>query len=301
VDYIESGSDGAMENNVKKPSEEEFVADFVQQLGFPDLAGATLSFEFNIRMANQEAVGSKEMAGLLETLRSLPEKYAPGRPDLLFYPKLPAELPLLTKTFRGAANKAFRRNVLYNKRFPNPPREGLIAPAKLYEDIEDLLRTRLVCKYLDGPQFVCERLMQYCSTNGIDSHFRDLSTNSGYYAWHFYFRVPVLLSLGGKVEQRSMFVEIQLTTQLAEVLAALTHDLYAANRMAGLETQDRSWIWDANSQRFRSAYLGHGLHLFEGVIQNLKDDLIRTSSPGEPANSAPAIATRDLAPPLEDQ
>ena len=184
-------------------------------------------------------------------------------------------LGLLTKPFSSAIDKLYRSNILYNRQFPEPPRSGWIEPPELYEKIEDLIRTRLVCKYMDGPRFVCEALMRRCRQAGIDSKFRELSTEAGYYAWHFYVRIPVELMLeAASVVEKSMWVEIQITTQLAEVITALTHEFYEARRSAGPAPKDNDWKWDASSQGFRSAYLGHGLHLLEGIIQNLKDDLV---------------------------
>jgi hypothetical protein len=80
--------------------------------------------------------------------------------------------------------------------------------------------------------------------------------------------------LNGEVQERHIWVEIQLTTQLAEVITSLTHGLYAERREGTARAKHGVWKWDAGSQRFRSAYLGHGLHLLEGVIQIFRDDVL---------------------------
>jgi hypothetical protein len=141
---------------------------------------------------------------------------------------------------------------------------------------------------MDGPKFVCAELSTYCADKNIPCHYRELSTDAGYYAWHFYFKAPVeIMPLGGDVESRLMWVEIQLTTQLAEVIGALTHGLYEERR-TGRSSQDGDWKWDANSQRFRSAYLGHGLHLLEGIIQTFRDDVLGLrQAPTPPPEAAP--------------
>lgn len=134
-------------------------------------------------------------------------------------------------------------------------------------------------------RFVCERLKEYCVDNNIECKYRELSSDSGYYAWHFYFRVPVELSIGGEINNAQMWLELQLTTQLAEVITSLTHDLYATRRGGGAD--DPYWKWDAGSARFRSSFIGHGLHLLEGVIQSFRDSVMhdRKSSQDEAAKT----------------
>jgi hypothetical protein len=264
-----------------KLSPEQYVAEVVSQLGCKDFVSAERSYIFNMRAAHQSVTDSVILSQIITELRSLPARYATGRPHLLFYPPaIPAELGLLTKPFGSAIDKLYRSNILYNRQFPDPPRGGWIEAAELYEKIDDLIRARLVCKYMDGPRFVCEALMCHCRQVGIESKFRELSTEAGYYAWHFYARIPVELMLeAASVVQKNMWVEIQITTQLAEVITALTHEFYEARRSAGPVPKDNDWKWDASSQGFRSAYLGHGLHLLEGIIQNLKDDLVLQPRP----------------------
>jgi hypothetical protein len=77
------------------------------------------------------------------------------------------------------------------------------------------------------------------------------------------------------VVSKEIWVEIQFATQLSEVLTILTHDLYKTRRVSAFPKKDqKGWKWDPASAEFRSAYLGHGLHLLEGLIQALKDELV---------------------------
>jgi hypothetical protein len=272
---------------VKKiPTFELYQSETIRELGFADRVTAERNYEFNMRAAHQSIASSSVMNGVMLALKDMTSRYAPGRPDLLFYPaEIPADFGLKKKPFESVINKLYRKNVLYNKSFPGTSRDT-IRPENFYEEIDDLIRTRIVCKYMDGPKFVCEELKRYCGCNGIDAIYRDVSTHSGYYAWHFYLKVPVELMFNTSVEGRSMWVEIQISTQLAEVITALTHELYETRRMGSSAHQSGEWKWDAASHRFRSAYLGHGLHLLEGIIQNLKDDLlIQSRADSEPDNN----------------
>jgi hypothetical protein len=256
----------------KKPPYEQYQDDIIKELGFSDFANAERSYAFNLRVAQSAISACGAMAGFVSALKDMSKRYAGGRSSLLFYPSdFGQEIRLLTKPFASVVQKLYRSNVVFNRQFPNPSRQGYIVPRNLYEQVDDLVRGRIVCKYMDGPRFVCQELERHCNSVGLDSSYRELSTDAGYYAWHFYFRVPVELALEGGIEEIKMWVEIQISTQLAEVLTALTHELYETRRLG---RADQSWKWDAASREFRSAYLGHGLHLLEGIIQNLKDDLL---------------------------
>jgi hypothetical protein len=253
----------------------------VATLGFRgEPAKAENTYTFNLRAAHQAVTETgKPLQAIISKLNEIRHEYLAGCPDLLFYPPtVPADLGFVMKPFQSAIHKMYRQNVIFNKRYPDPPPDGGIDPSRMYEEIDDLVRARIVCKYLDGPRFVCERLSQHCSAAGINFNYRDLSTDAGYYAWHFYFQSPVELMLNGEVQNRFMWIEVQLTTQLAEVITSLTHGLYAERREGHSESRRGDWKWDAASQRFRSAYLGHGLHLLEGIIQTFRDERLGTAA-----------------------
>ena len=264
-----------------KPSLEQYILTAASALGFAaDPMNAERAYEFNLRSARLSVTSGEVMSDVLSALKEMTHDYASGKPQLLFYPPDRIdELSLLQKPFQSTIEKIYRHNIIYNRSFPNAPRNGWIDIPLLYEIIDDLLRTRLVCKYMDGPKFVCQQLTAHCDAHGIGSRFRELSTDAGYYAWHFYFQAPAEIMINTKVEVKMMWVEIQLTTQLAEVIDSLTHGLYEARRSGRVDAEAKDWKWDAGSQRFRSAYIGHGLHLLEGIIQSYKDDVLSALTP----------------------
>jgi ppGpp synthetase/RelA/SpoT-type nucleotidyltranferase len=182
------------------------------------------------------------MSGILAALKEMSQHYAGGNPNLLFFPAHQIDgLTVLQKSFKSAIEKLYRKNVLYNRSYPDAPPDGVIKVRHLYENIDGLLRTRLVCKYMDGPKYVCEQLTEHCKLYNIDSYFRELSTDAGYYAWHFYFKAPVEIMINKTVEETQILVEIQITTQLAEVISSLTHGLYEARRSGQVDTEGRDW------------------------------------------------------------
>lgn len=259
-----------------RPSFEEYLGDCAKQFSMDgDVAKAKKSFSFNMRAAQQWAQSSQQLATVIQALRQAQSLYVEGRPELLFYPASAIDgITLHIKSFESAIRKAHRSNVVFNRRFPKEPERGYIDVGDIYQSIDDLLRTRLICKYLDGPKFVCDQLEASCKRDGIEYIYRDLGTDAGYYAWHFYFKTAVEIMTDGVVSTQSMWVEIQLSTQLAEVITSLTHGLYEERRTGANPFAGSKWKWDANSPHFRSAFLGHGLHLLEGLIQTLKDDMV---------------------------
>jgi hypothetical protein len=126
----------------------------IRELGFPDETAASQAFEFNIRAAKQSLEQSTHVIDLYSTLNAAGPIYAPGRPELLFQSQsLENDVHFVTKPFKSVIDKLHRRNVLYNKHYPAAPLEGEIRPVDLYEQMDDLIRTRIVCKYMDAPRF----------------------------------------------------------------------------------------------------------------------------------------------------
>ncbi|UQY33150.1 hypothetical protein K8U54_15630 [Pseudomonas fulva] len=263
----------------QKPSFEEFKASCLEAIGLPDIPTAEKAHRMNMLAASAEANSSHIWAGVLDTLKNMGSEYSGGRSELLFYPADAAsDLKIHTKPLESTLLKIYRNNVIYNRNYPEAPRAGLIDPVDMYSAIDDLLRTRIVCKYMDGPKFVCHKLEAFCQAQGAEYNHRSLSTDAGYYAWHFYVRFSAPVNIAGNIKDCSMWIEIQITTQLAEVITSLTHSIYEERRVSGGNKGE--WKWEAESPEFKSAYLGHGLHLLEGVIQSFKDDMIKPKNEG---------------------
>ena len=264
-----------------KPTFDEFLAACVVELGYADQAIAESMHGINMRSALQVVQSSATARAIFTEIERAKLTYLGGQPDLLLYgDRAVIDTQILFKPFRSTIHKLYRHNVLFNRNYPKDPREGARKLQDIYSDTDDVFRTRIICKYMDGPRYLCEVLKEYCDSNNIEAFFRDLGTDAGYYAWHFYFRVPVDIAIGGGVRSVNATVEIQFSTQLAEAITVLTHGLYEVRREGVASADGKLWKWDAGSQEFRSAFLGHGLHLLEGIIQSFRDDVLRPL-PGE--------------------
>ncbi len=190
------------------------------------------------------------------------------------------ELSIVSKTYKSSINKSYRMNIVLNKNLPGPPSSGWISPENWYEELNDLLRTRITCKFIDGPQYLSNRLTEYAATHGLDLNFRSQQKDGGYYAYHCYVHIDVPLlkhsATGRVVYDVKMSVEIQLTTQLQEVLYDLTHPIYEALRVKP-EQDPSAWKWDYKSDRFKSGYMGHTLHMLEAIILEIRDNNITSA------------------------
>ena len=180
------------------------------------------------------------------------------------------QLDLFKKPFESMVEKCFRKNVLHNREFPHPPKEGWYTSAECPTRINDVVRCTLVCRYLDGPEFLAERLRARAEEMGLTAHYYSQQNERGYYAYHFYVKIPVeIVDKDWNASTVNVDVEIQLTTQLQEVLRSLTHKLYERMRLA-TPSADEKWKWDFGTNRFKASYLGHTLHLIEGLIVELR-------------------------------
>lgn len=181
---------------------------------------------------------------------------------------------LITKPFTSVVEKTFRQNVLWNKAFPNQPKGGWYNHQNIFHRINDLVRGSLVCRFIDGPAFVAKAIESYAKEFGLNPRHYSQERDDGYYAFHVYATFPVsVFDIDWNEAQIEAKVEIQVTTQLQEVLRSLTHKFYEKQRIAA--TGDRGkWKWDFSSSRFKVGYLSHTLHLLESIIVESRDKVL---------------------------
>jgi ppGpp synthetase/RelA/SpoT-type nucleotidyltranferase len=173
---------------------------------------------------------------------------------------------LLQKPYASAVDKSFRVNVLWNENFPEPPKKGWVTTDNLHYYFNDTIRCCVVCKFIDGPRFVTDKLMLYAKNIGLERRRYSQERDDGYYAYHYYVKFPVkTVDRNWQEVESDIEVEIQITTQLQDILRSLTHNFYQANRLTP-DDDSSKWKWDFKSNRFRVSYLSHTLHLLESII-----------------------------------
>ncbi len=182
----------------------------------------------------------------------------------------PDELDLDIKGFDSFFLKTRRRNAFENKNWPSKPDGGWITPDNWFSKIDDVVRTMLVVKYLDGVEILVERLQELCNiplTTSVDWE----ASEEGYYAAHLYVeREYSIPTLEFDTERVPIKVEIQVTTQLQEAINRLTHKYYEERRRK-VKSSDSKWQWHYKNDEFIPNYLGHTLHYTEGMIMEVRN------------------------------
>jgi hypothetical protein len=193
----------------KTLAQTDYFAEKGAELGFPDpQPSAEKPYEFNMTAARSNVQAGSLMTALIQYLSSLAEAYAGGRPNLLYYPAKPSDLSVLIKPYRSVLTKIYRVNYLYNREYPREPdRNGFVRYDTIYDHpkMNDLLRARLVCKYMDGPQVVAQGLERFCQDRGLGFKSYPMNSDMGYYAWHCYLRIPLEIMIHDSVETRNIW------------------------------------------------------------------------------------------------
>jgi hypothetical protein len=185
----------------------------------------------------------------------------------LFQSTSPPEV--LAKPFMSVLDKAYRKNVVENRNPSSPPRGGWVLPATWWSQLNDLVRTVFSVKYLDGVETLANRLLDLGSEYSLAADVSLEARLTGYYAGHAYVSFPVEIPRRDwDTERVTVKVELQITTQLQDVIRKLLHRHYATSRSS--TDRGNKWMWDYQSDEFASNYLGHILHYVEGMIMEVR-------------------------------
>lgn len=184
------------------------------------------------------------------------------------------DLRMITKPYLSAIEKTYRMNILWNQNFPEPPEKGWVNHQSMFTQFNDIIRGNLVCRFIDGPDFVARKIIEYAKINKLSVRKYSQEREDGYYAYHVYISLPAkIFDINWNVEDVHIEAEIQITTQLQEVLKELTHKFYEKKRIS-IEQDTSKWKWDFSSSRFKVSYLSHTLHLLESIILESRDKVL---------------------------
>ena len=175
------------------------------------------------------------------------------------------------KPFDSFLQKTFRKNIIQNTNWPDQPEGGWILPDNWYTRINDIVRTLFVVKYLDGVNFFADKLSALLSEHNLPSTVDFEAKEEGYYAAHLYTQYECEIPKEDwNTEKILVTIEIQITTQLQEVIRHLLHKYYEDRRSRAKEGELK-WQWDYKSDEFATNYLGHILHYVEGMIMDIRE------------------------------
>lgn len=197
------------------------------------------------------------------------EYFSEYRVHLFAKPELPE---VISKPYDSLLNKAYRKDCLNNDSFPKEPQEGWICPNTWFDKIHDIIRTTFTVKYLDGVKFFDQKLSQLSDIMGCKYRCDYEAHDDGYYAAHAAIIVDMdIVGMDWKTLTKRIEVEIQITTELQEMVKRLLHKYYEDNRRR-IVPKDYKWQWDYDNEQFVPNYLGHIAHYLEGMIVEIRDN-----------------------------
>lgn len=136
-------------------------------------------------------------------------------------------------------------------------------------NVNDMVRTRLECQYLDGVDYLATRLCELGKDLKIDFRRKKEGRLEGYFAQHLYFHRDFVFTMAGRGEAVRVECEIQIATQLSTQVWKTTHEIYEEFR--GQEDNKDDWQWNPADRRFIARQLGHMMHLADGLLMQLRD------------------------------
>jgi len=181
-----------------------------------------------------------------------------------------SDVILVKKPYDSLVDKLFRQNCLWNRHWPNAPSGGWRTHSNCFETIDDILRTTIVCRFLDDPEFFSKQIALIANADGLEASASPRATDDGYYAWHTYVQIPSVVIGVDAVKNITISIEFQLTTLLQYILKNLTHSFYEKRRIT--PKRDRALDkWDFTTDSFKGTYLGHTLHLVDAMLVELRE------------------------------
>lgn len=232
------------------------------------------NYDISTRFAKQQFENSKTWHDLINLLNNAEFEYSKEKHyDLIsrnaeyFSNNKPI---IFIKPFDSVVNKTYRKNVLENENWNQSPTDGWVFPEDWFNKINDILRTLIVVKYADGVVYLVNKLKEYCLCNKIhiDTYYQ--AKDEGYYAAHCYIIFPINFPCSPWDNNiKSCIIEIQITTQIQEVIRKLLHIYYESQRIS---PQNVDWQWNFKTDEFSVNYLGHILHYVEGLIVDIRDN-----------------------------
>lgn len=171
------------------------------------------------------------------------------------------------KPFGSVFDKLYRENILWNKNWPEERTGGWLRLEDMYDKSGDLVRTTLVCNYLDEAIALADQL-----TTKLTAKKREVVTNLGYHALHVNWSVPIpksiVQNLQLKPKRNAVVVEIQVKTLIQSTVGDLIHKVYATERS---RLDRRSFAYDYKNAEFQLVYMSNAAHLIDGLAAKLRN------------------------------
>ncbi len=256
--------------STKKPGN---IGEYIQWLrenhGFTDPNRFATYYKSVVERIKSDLEAADFWKKLVESLNEYNEEYMLQTGYHLLMPEPKPQV--FTKPFPSFLLKTFRKNILDNKNWPDPPADSWILPNSWFSSINDIARTLFVVKYLDGVDFLTSKASSLCADYKMPCRVFLEAREEGYYAAHLYTSQTVEIPKPDwDTEKVNVSLEIQITTQLQEVIRKLLHKYYESKREKA-DPEGIKWQWNYKSDEFIANYLGHILHYVEGMIMEVRE------------------------------
>jgi hypothetical protein len=135
--------------------------------------------------------------------------------------------------------------------------------------LNDLVRTRFICNYMDGVEFLTKKILGLAEEWELRPSRERVGLVEGYFAQHLNFWHRVVYRFAGAEQIGAVSCEIQVATVLSTRLWEARHPLYEVARRDSGHPED--WQWNPKDPRFISNQLGHMIHLADGLLVQLRE------------------------------
>ncbi len=179
---------------------------------------------------------------------------------------------VMAKPWNSVILKTYRLNVIDNEAWPDEPAEpgGWLTAETWFTRVKDLVRTTIVVRYIDGVEAVKALIQHAAELSHLAVAISWEAKNEGYYALHATISISLTHFAEGRQLDSIVPVEIQVCTQIQDVIRSLTHTFYEGRRRLP-KREGAVWQWDYKCPEFTPNYLGHLLHYADGMIVNVRD------------------------------
>lgn len=255
----------------KKISFEEYLTWMNRNLKIRNLGAYQLHYVREIESIKNNFSNDEFWKSLISKFQEFYDQYLIEEKQSLFSDRLYKPI-ILTKSFSSLVEKTYRKNVIFNKNWPNPPNDGWITPNNWFSRINDLVRTKIVVNYLEGMNFISSKIKEHCDEQKIAFSPKPDARMEGYYAINSYLEnleFTINEQKTGNEKTISISIELQITTQMQDLMRGLLHKEYEKARTK--KASDLNWVWQYKDDKFSTAYLAHLLHYAEGMIMQIID------------------------------
>lgn len=199
----------------------------------------------------------------------------------LFRPKIGVGLDLVGKPWESYFEKTWRLNILQNRNAPQSPPQPMrwwigdkarrwIKPKDLYL-LNDVVRGTIVVRYLDGVRFLAARLEKLAESMSLPCEVIWQAQSAGHHAAHLYIDFECDWIDGGVTASETFKVEIQIVTEIRNVVREITHWSYENSRVGERRSGEEQWQWNPFDPAFVPNFLGHLVQYIDGTIVVARD------------------------------